>query len=62
MHNRISNGNNQTLKTLLQRTDSSSWAKENRTQAEKIGLNKNILTANKQSSKKEITNKFRAVF
>ena len=62
MHNRISNGNNQTLKALLQRTDPSSWAEENRAQAEIIGLDKNTLTTNKQTSKREITNKIKLAF
>ena len=53
MHNRISNGNNQTLKALLQKTDPSSWAEENRAQAAKIGLDKETLTTTKQTSKKK---------
>ena len=62
VHNRISNGNNQTLKALLQRTDPSSWPEENREQAERIGLDKNPLTTNKQTSKREITNKIKLAF
>ena len=62
MHNRITNGNNQTLKALLQRTDPSSWAEENRTLAERIGLDENALTTKKQISKREITNKIKVAF
>ena len=62
MHNRITNGNNQTLKALLQRTDPSSWAEENRTHAERIGLDENALTTKKQISKREITNKIKVAF
>ena len=62
VHNRISNGNNQTLKALLQRTDPSSRAEEKREQAERIGLDKKTLTANKQTSKREITNKIKLAF
>ena len=62
MHNRISNGNNQTLIALLQRTDPSSWAEENRAQAERIGLDKITLTTNKQTGKREITNKIKPAF
>ena len=62
MHNRISNGNNQTLKALLQRTDPSIWAEENRTQAERIGLDENTLTTRKQISKRKITNITKVAF
>ena len=47
MHNRISNGSNQNLKALLQRTGPSSWAEENKTQAAKIGLDKTKQPTNK---------------
>ena len=43
-------------------TDPCSCAEENRTQAEKIGLDKDILTANKQTSKNEITNTIKVAF
>ena len=62
MHYRISNGNNQTFKALVQKTEPSSWPGKNRAQAEKIGLDKDTVTTNKQTSKKEITNKIKVPF